>query len=239
MLADWTNSSVIVPIYNGERYLDELCRRILKLCPLENIILIDDASEDNSRNKAISLGLNVVSFKDNRGKGAVLQEGFKIALSSGYKFAFTIDCDLQHKPEDFPLFFEKQNETEADLIIGMRDFSPEIMPKHRVMSNTITSKIVSFVAGKKIIDSQSGYRLYNLQKLSNLKFKSERYQFETEVILKFAKLNAQIEFVPIPTIYNGQESYISNFRDIGNFIKIVIFEMINKLELENENITNK
>ncbi len=138
-----------------------------------------------------------------------------------------------------PKFIAKQNENEADLVIGMREFSPDIMPVHRVMSNTITSKIVSLVAGKNILDSQSGYRLYSLDKLAGLKFVSNRYQFETEVILKLAKLESQIEFVPIPTIYNGQESHISNFRDIGNFVKIVIHEMINKLELENENITDK
>lgn len=239
IIANWHNTAVLIPVFNGARYLDELYRRLNQFCPSCNLILINDASTDSSEVLAEKLGFSVISFTQNRGKGAALQAGFKFAISKGFDFAFTIDCDLQHKPEDIPLFIEKQNLTKADLIIGMRDFDPDKMPFHRVMSNSITSKIVSMVSGKDILDSQSGFRLYNLNLLKTLSFKSERYQFETEVIIKLAKLKANIEFVPIPTIYNGQESHISNFRDIGNFIKIVIYEMIHKMELEDEDITDK
>ncbi|MCK4956690.1 MAG: hypothetical protein KAS49_03575, partial [Candidatus Cloacimonetes bacterium] len=58
-----------------------------------------------------------------------------------------------------------------------------------------------------------------------MNFISERYQFETEVILKFSKLNCTFAFVPIDTIYNDEVSYISHFRDIWNFIKIVCYEI--------------
>jgi hypothetical protein len=109
-------------------------------------------------------------------------------------------------------------------VIGKRDFSRDKMPLPRIASNATTSKIVSIFTQQKILDSQSGYRLYNLNFIKDFQFKTKRYQFETEVIIKIAKAGGLIDFVPIDTIYDGQKSYISHLRDIKNFVNIVLQE---------------
>lgn len=225
MKADWKNTAVVVPIYNSEKYLPELFKRIAGYFPSKSIFAVNDASEDNSKKACKKIGVNLIDLKTNCGKGNALQVGFKAAAEKGYKFAFTIDSDLQHKPEDFPDFMQKQNELDLELIIGKRDFSHKKMPFHRICSNTLTSWIISRASKQKILDSQCGFRLYNLEILEGMEFQTKRYQFETEVILKIAKKNGKIGFIPIETIYDGQESYISNLRDIKNFVKIVIYEM--------------
>ena len=227
MKANWKNTAVVVPIYNSEKYLLELFNRISEFFPLESIFAVNDASEDNSTNICKKIGVKLIDLKVNCGKGNALQIGFKAAMEAGYIFAFTIDSDLQHKPEDFPNFIQKQNELDLELVIGKRDFSHKKMPLHRICSNTLTSWVVSRVSKQKILDSQCGYRLYNLEILKGMKFQTKRYQFETEIILKISKRNGRVEFTPIETIYDGQKSYISGMRDIKNFIMIVLYEMKN------------
>ncbi len=224
MKADWKKTAVIVPIYNSEKYLLELFKRISEYFPLENVFAINDASEDNSKDICEKIGVNLVDLEVNCGKGNALQTGFTSAIKAGFNYAFTIDSDLQHQPEDFPDFIKKQNESNLELVIGNRDFSHKKMPFMRLCSNTLTSWVVSIASKQKIIDSQCGYRLYNLDILKDMEFKTKRYQFETEIILKIAKKNGKIGFTPIETIYDGQVSYISSWRDIKNFIKIVLSE---------------
>ena len=220
--------AVIIPIYNSSKYLVELFERIEKIIPKKNIIAIDDASQDNSAKICRENKIKIISFPTNKGKGAALQAGFLEAVSKKFSFAISIDSDLQHKPEDIPKFINKQISSQADMIIGKREFSLKTMPWARIFSNSTTSKIVSFVAKTKIPDSQSGFRLYRLSPLEKMNFISERYQFETEIILKLAKQNGKFDFVPIETIYNDEVSYISHFRDIGNFVKIVCYEFLKK-----------
>ena len=227
MKADWKNTAVVVPIYNSEKYLSELFTRIMEYFPSRNIFAVNDASEDNSVDVCKKIGVDLIDLTINCGKGNALQIGFKAAIEEGYKFVFTIDSDLQHKPDDFPNFIQKQNELDLELVIGKRDFSNKKMPFHRICSNTLTSWVVSRASKQKILDSQCGFRLYNLEILKGMKFQTKRYQFETEIILKIAKKNGKVGFTPIETIYDGQKSYISGMRDIKNFIKIVLFEMKN------------
>ena len=96
-----------------------------------------------------------------------------------------------------------------------------IMPFARVMSNNITSCIVSCISNKKIYDSQSGYRLYDLDYFMTNEIKTDLYQMETEILLNFIKKDAKISHVEIPVIYHDEESHISHCRDIKNFIKII------------------
>lgn len=230
MKADWQNTAVVVPIYNSEEHLMELFERISNYFPKEQVYAVDDASTDNSMELCRKAGVNFIKVDENMGKGNALQEGFAAACKSGFHFAFSIDSDLQHLPEDFQAFLNKQNELEVNLVIGSRDFSMDKMPFARICSNATTSKIVSMFTQQKILDSQSGYRLYDLDLVSKFTFRTKRYQFETEIIIKIAKAAGLIDFVPIDTIYNGEKSHISHLRDIKNFVNIVLHEAIHDVE---------
>jgi len=228
--ANKKNTAVIIPIYNGSAHLKQLLNRILQFFPKENLIAVNDASEDSSAKICASFQICIINFSENRGKGAALIAGFQKAISLGFKFAFSINCDLQHQPEDFSVFLQTQNIRQSDLIIGKRNFSFAKMPFSRILSNAITSFIVSIFTGYRIPDSQSGFRLYNLKLIEKMKFRSERYQFETDIIFKFARKKAKIDAVPIKTIYQNEKSHISHGRDIINFVKIIFSEIVFKNE---------
>ena len=122
----------------------------------------------------------------------------------------------------FLKFIKRQIATGANLIYGKRNFSPFVMPPARIMSNFLTSLIVSLKIKNRIYDSQCGYRLYDLKLIKNMQIKTDKYQTETELLIKFAKLSAKFDFVPIKTIYDKEKSYISHVRDIKNFIKVIL-----------------
>jgi len=235
MQANYVNTVVVIPLHNCGLYLERLLREIRKYFTPQQLITVNDGSVDNTVEICRSFSTNLLDFAVNRGKGAVLKAGFKHAFRSGYKYAISIDGDLQHNPDMIPAFIQNQNETGADMVIGKRCFSPRFMPFHRILSNSLTSGIVSLRTGRKIYDSQSGYRLYNLDVFNRTNARTDKYQFETEIILLYADLGAKFSFLNIETIYNGQKSYISHFRDIGNFIKLIL----NYKRGKNEDIINK
>ncbi|MBN1327274.1 MAG: glycosyltransferase family 2 protein [Candidatus Cloacimonetes bacterium] len=232
MTANWNNTAVVVPVYNCADFLFELLCRTRKLFPAENIFVVNDASEDDSDNICLKSGVKLINFSRNQGKGAALQTGFRDALRAGFRFAVSMDGDLQHQPEDIPKLIDARNSCNAALVIGRRDFSIRKMPFPRILSNRITSRIVSGLSGTKIDDSQSGFRLYDLDVFRLLEFRSKRYQFETEVIFKYSRHGAVITFVDIETIYDGQPSYISHLRDIRNFLKVVGWELLRKRDMK-------
>ncbi|MCB5249634.1 MAG: glycosyltransferase family 2 protein [Candidatus Cloacimonadales bacterium] len=220
-LANKDNTLVILPVYNSAGYLWQLVNEICEYIPIMQIVAIDDGSTDNSYETCKSIGIHCIRFKTNQGKGAALKAGFAYGLANKYEFALTIDSDLQHSPKSIPRFFRKQNYVMADLIIGKRNFSLTKMPFMRVLSNTITSKVVSLLSGQKVYDSQCGYRLYRLERLRNIEITAERYQYETAVILELSKELGKIDYVTIDTIYNDEISYINSIRDIKNFVEVI------------------
>ena len=94
------------------------------------------------------------------------------------------------------------------------------MPFHRVFSNTTTSKLVSWRIGQKIIDSQSGYRIINMDVLKNITLKTSHYDTETELLLKSGCLGYKIGFIDIDTIYHNEPSSIHLFLDTWRFIEL-------------------
>lgn len=221
-LAKADNTAVIIPVYNGEKTILKLVRQISEFLDPAQIIIVDDGSEDKTCELCQKAGYQIIKLPHNEGKGSALIAGFHEALNRGFEFAFTIDSDLQHDPASIPRFFRKQNATLAEVIIGRRDFSPSAMPVPRILSNQTTSFILSLMTGQRIYDSQCGYRLYKLEKIRNLKLESKRYQLESEILIKLSRKLAKIDYVCIPTIYNDEKSYISHFRDIKNFIKVIL-----------------
>jgi glycosyltransferase involved in cell wall biosynthesis len=159
--------------------------------------------------------------QENRGKGRALKTGFKAFLDqSETDYILCIDADLQHPVASIPDFLKKA-ESGNSFIIGARERSLKSMPVHRILSNMITSYIISLITRQKIKDSQCGYRMIHRDVLNNLDLHENGYQLESEMLLKAAKNGVKIDFIPIPTIYNAEKSHMRNFRDTLKFIRLV------------------
>jgi len=226
--ADIKNTLIIIPVYNCEKHLDELFHRLSLVSEECQVLCINDGSTDNSLQMIKKNNVKCIDLFRNTGKGYALKTGFAHAKLKGYEYALTMDADLQHDPKIIPNILKTQNLFHADLVIGFRRFTLKNMPFARFCSNSITSSVVSYMSNSKILDSQSGFRLYDLSFIDVKKIKTTKYQMETEILLKYLKKGAKVFHTEIPVIYNDEKSNISHMRDIYNFTKVMVNAMINK-----------
>lgn len=143
------------------------------------------------------------------------------SLESGFSATITLDADLQHPPEIVPDLVNLLNLHQV--VIGTRNFTFAEMPFERVLSNIITSLIISRKSGKRIKDSQSGYRAFRNDILRQILPESDDYIAESEMLIKAGRLNLNLGELPIPALYGEETSKINNRQVIWGFIRKIIF----------------
>ena len=207
----------IIPAYNAEPFVAQVIQAASKHVP---VLVVNDGSKDGTLAAARSTDARVVDQQPNQGKGAALQRGFREALALGVKAVITLDADGQHDPGEIPLFVERFHQTNADLIIGERDFSR--MPLVRRVSNTVGRRAFSWAIGRNIRDNQSGYRLLSRRLLEVLLENPEKgFEFEMDMIVKTVKRNWLVAGVPIATIYGDEVSNIKPVDHVVHFFRMV------------------
>ncbi len=220
---------IIIPAFNpNNQCLNELNNRLINVVKRYNyqIVIIDDGSSpeislDNTHGKNIK----ILRHDRNIGKGAALRSGFKyFIVDQPCDFIITLDSDLQHPPEIIPSLIKACREGKGDLIIGYRKREPSKMPIHRILSNILTSLVISLLIGQLIRDSQCGYRLIKYSVLKRIALKEQGFQLESELIIRVGWNKKKIGFVEIPTIYNKEKSSINNIYDTLNFM-LMIFDL--------------
>jgi glycosyltransferase involved in cell wall biosynthesis len=208
---------VIIPAFNAAAYLPELIAHIRRFFAPEDILVVNDGSSDETPRMLDRLECRSHAFPQNRGKGAALRAGFEIAVNEDYDAVITIDADLQHPPDrlpDFVKFYE-----EADILIGTRDIDLKLMPFDRMLTNNLTSIIISIMGNERVRDSQSGYRLIKTAVLRKLRLNSVRYDTESEILFQTGYLGCSVGEVPIDTVYEGSRSFINPLVDTLRFIR--------------------
>ncbi|MFN3134791.1 MAG: glycosyltransferase family 2 protein [Candidatus Kryptonium sp.] len=209
----------VIPAYNAERTIKVLVERVKKFIPSEDIVVVDDGSTDMTSAIAFDCGVNVLKHGKNYGKGRALRTGFEFAMSNNYDAVLTLDADLQHDPDEIPKFWGKFNEG-FDIVIGNRMKNLKSMPVERIFSNKITSFLISLRTGRKIPDSQCGFRLIKRSVIEKISVKSDGFSFESEFLIKALLAGFKVGFVEVKTIYNGERSHIRHFSDTFKFIAV-------------------
>lgn len=208
----------IVPAYNAEPTLSKVVKDLRRNLPRAWIIGIDDGSTDGSGQLLKTVCDETIEFEENRGKGAALRAGFAAALRKGPAAVLTIDSDGQHDAAFAPAIVGALDH--ADIVIGTRDLSGKAVPRHRRIANMISSAATRAVSGGKVKDSQSGYRAIKAEVLRKVDAVGDRYEFETDFIIRAARAGFTTVNVPISTIY-GAPSYFREFRDAWLVIKVL------------------
>lgn len=210
--------AALVPAYQAAAHLGEVLMRLAALDPAPDVLVVDDGSRDATAEVARRHGARVVSFPGNRGKGYALIAGFE-ALAD-YDAVVTLDADGQHPPECFPAFVAAA-ERGADLVLGTREITPD-MPPLRRFANRFSSAWCSAIAGQAIGDSQCGYRLYSRELLRRTPVEASRYEVETELAVRAARLGFRLAEVPIPTVYGDETSHLSPTRDVPRIVAMML-----------------
>ena len=220
-MIDISKYCIVIPAYNAENDLLLLIEKIQKIYQDIFIFIIDDGST----NKTIyqieeTKQIKIYSHLKNKGKGSAILTGIKKALKQNFKYALFLDSDLQHDPIKIPDFIKLQHESCADMVLGFRKFELNKMPFMRILSNTITSMVISLRCGKKVRDSQCGYRLINLEKIDINQYIYSGFQFESEFLIRALDNNIKFKEIEISTIYSSEKSSINSVFDTLKFIKL-------------------
>jgi glycosyltransferase involved in cell wall biosynthesis len=218
---------VIIPCKNLEHEVGDVVRGVLALGLGLDVVVIDDGSTDATAAAAERAGARVLVHEVNLGKGAALKTGFEYAVEAGYDAVITMDGDGQHDPAAIPDFLDAVEKCDADVIVGTRMHAVGEMPPLRIWTNRTTSRIVSFLAGQQIPDSQSGYRLIKARVLKDVvtSFVTTRYDTESELLIRAARRGYSTAAVAIKSIYTGAVSHINPFVDTLRFVRLVARSM--------------
>jgi glycosyltransferase involved in cell wall biosynthesis len=206
--------SILVPVYNEERTLDEVVGRVCAFPIAKEVILVDDGSKDRSReilerleqvNKAANDPLNQIRvfFQPmNQGKGAAL----KTALSHATGDIVLIqDADLEYDPKDYPILLEPIQFGQADVVYGTRFAGGGA---HRVLffwhslGNRLLTLLSNMLTNLNLSDMEVGYKVFRAEALKGIELKSQRFGFEPEITVKLAKKGCR--FYEVPISYHGR-----------------------------------
>ena len=194
-----------IPAFNEGKNIASILLKLKKIS--KDIIVCNDGSTDLTGNIAEELGANVIHHKKNLGYGAGIRSIFLKAQEMNADILVTFDADGQHRIEDINTVLKPILNNEADVIIGSRflDKNNEI-PKYREIGIKAITSITNSSIGKKLSDSQSGFRGYNKKILDNIVPSDSGMGVSTEILIKAAKKNFKIIEVPIVVSYEGDTS---------------------------------
>lgn len=211
---------VVMPTFNNDKNITAVIDSLL--LQLNQIIVINDGSTDSTAAilKKYADRITIVSYNQNRGKGHALQVGFRKALEMGYDYALTMDSDGQHKTESIGTFLEELDRHRDSLIVGSRLLKQANMPEGNTFANKFSNFWFHLQTGIRFPDTQSGFRIYPLQKLKKFNAVTKRYEAELEMLVRAAWSGIELRAIPIEVYYPPLDERISHFHPYRDFARI-------------------
>lgn len=198
--------SVVIPVYNEERWLPELLRRVREVPIPKEIILIDDCSTDGTREQLKQYesedDIRVIYHDVNRGKGAALRTGFEHASGD---VVIVQDADLEYDPAEYPRLIQPILEGKADVVYGSRF----IGDRHRVLyfwhsvANRMLTTLSNMFTNVNLTDMETCYKVFRREVLEKIQLKSDRFGFEPEITAKVAR-DKKWRIYEVPISYSGR-----------------------------------
>jgi len=200
----------VIPVFNHASTAPAVIERAHAV--MSDLLVIDDGSEDiNLAEHYAGTGIEVIRHAHNKGKGAALLTAIRTLAPRGYDYMITIDADAQHDPEDIPRFLPILEKNDWTLVVGVRDFSVPNVPGRSKFGRMFSNFWFLVETGKKISDSQSGFRAYPLKYVSQINCSSLHYTFETELLTRCMWAGLDLAEVPISTHYDPPGERVSHF----------------------------
>lgn len=233
---------IFIVAYNHENFISKVLERLPKEIKTNNfdILVIDDASKDNTFNTAINwanknknIGITVLKNKKNLGYGGNQKVGFHYAIKNNFTNLILLHGDGQYAPEIIIdlVNFHKKNHNCLSLgsrMIKKRNAIKGGMPLYKFIGNIILTFLQNKILSSNLSEFHTGYRVYSIDNLKKINFhlNTNNYHFDTQIIIQFLMNNYKIGEYPIPTYYGDEISYVNGFKYAYNVIKeSIIFKM--------------
>ena len=154
---------IIIPAYNEEKNLPKLTEKLEKMYPQYDYVVVNDGSEDYTKELCRKEGISVINLPVNLGIGGAVQTGYKYGSENGYDIAVQIDGDGQHDIAYLDKLLEPLRNNSADVVIGSRFIRKEGFQSSRLRRTGIVflSRLIRVLTGVRVYDVTSGFRAVN------------------------------------------------------------------------------
>lgn len=209
---------IVIPVYNHSKTLRDVVIRALEVH--DAVMVVDDGSTDGGIDTLAGLDVHIVQHGSNRGKGAAILTAAKACRQLGMTHIATIDADGQHDPVEIRSFIPKVHSEPFSVIVGKRDLKTRDVPGLTKFGRHFSNFWFRLQTGQALGDTQSGFRVYPLVVLENLRLREKRFAFEVEILVKAAWAGVKLQEVDINVFYPTADKRISHFRVFGDNLQI-------------------
>jgi len=225
---------VILPAYNAAKTLEATVKDIPPRI-VDELILVDDCSKDNTVEIAKKLGLKVIVHEKNLGYGANQKTCYREALKDGADIIVMIHPDYQYDPRLTPYLIGLIREGICDVMLGNRIRTREEalaggMPLYKYLANRILTVIENLFLGQNLGEWHSGFRAYSRKVLETIPWEnnSNDFVFDQQILIQAAYFGFRIGDIPVPAKYFAEASSINFKRSIiyGLSILWTLFKFI-------------
>ncbi len=211
--------AIIIPAYDCAPTIGDVVAAALAV--VEQVLVIDDGSRDDTVTVARQAGANVVSNARNLGKGVSLRRGLAWCRTRGVSHAISMDGDGQHLASELPVVANAARDTPNAIVIGQRIIDTAVVSANRLFGNRFANRWVEIACGKAIPDTQSGLRVYPVEATLSLDTRAPRFAFETEVLIRAVRAQMPITSVPVEVYYPPPEERRSHYRPWTDTVRII------------------
>jgi glycosyltransferase involved in cell wall biosynthesis len=208
--------TVLLPAFNEEASIGETINKIKKLYPKFEVLVVDDASTDNTLKVAMAAGANVWPHPYNTGNGAAVKTGLRCATGD---WVVMMDADGQHNPEDIKRLLEYKDT--HDMVVGAR-IKESQGTFHRNLANKIYNWFASYVTKFKVEDLTSGFRLVKADTAKQFIYLlPNTFSYPSTLTMAYLRSGRSIKYVPIKAAKRRGKSKIKLLQDGTRFLLII------------------
>lgn len=219
---------VFIMTYNAQRHITHVFDRIPKEIwhhPDRQVLLIDDASEDDTLNTARTYAteknypITFLKNKHNQCYGGNQKLGYRYAIDHGFDAVVMLHGDGQYAPELLLELADPALKNTADVVLGSRmmhrkDALKGGMPLYKFLGNIALTNIQNWLLRSYLAEFHTGYRVYRVDALRRIPFEqnNNNFVFDTEILIQMLNNGMRIKEIPIPTFYGEEKSHVHVFR---------------------------
>lgn len=219
----------VIPTYQNAKTLLKVVADVHRV--VDTVFVVDDGSNDGTAALLDKATGNerpekVLTHPKNCGKGAALKTGLTYARQQGFRYAVTMDADGQHRADDIPALLQAVEEEPDALAIGSRGLQHENMPAKSTFANRFSNFWFALQTLQRLPDTQSGLRIYPLQRLHGLRWMSARYEAELTLLVFSAWAGVKLLPVPVSVYYPPRDQRVTHFRPGRDFTRISVLNTL-------------
>jgi glycosyltransferase involved in cell wall biosynthesis len=197
-----------MPAYNEGKYIGTMVLNTRKY--VDEVIVVDDGSSDNTAEIARLAGASVVRHSENRGYGAAIQSILAEARKRAPDVLVILDADTQHNPQDIPDLISPLRDG-FDFVIGTRRQQKRKIPFHRRVGQKVLLHSTNLLLQKRLSDSESGFRAFSSKAISALALRENGMAISAETVAEAANQGLRVAEVPVSVAYSPDSSTLNPF----------------------------